>query len=397
MNKGTALTIKTRPISEVKEAAFVHNKANTEAPKEKKTPVFTRLKIRKRLQVFIVGAVLMVAIAIGACSYWGIFDFGNSAMGALTAKTVTVNINGTNTEITSRQNTVQMMLNEAGIILSDNDQCDTDLISPLKDGMEINIMKEFTYTITADGKKYQASNIPLTVAEAIDKAGIKLSESDQTSLPLDSTLNGSTDITVYRVWQDTVTEQVAIAPSITRKVDSSLSPGTNKITSEGAEGIQENSVLVTYKDGKEIKREITESKVLQEPGVTVIAYGRLEVASRSGSAHLTNEEAAAQGLKTGTTSNGSSFVYTKAITVQATAYTATGNRTATGTWPSEGTIAVDPSVIPLGTTVYIPGYGYATAEDTGGAIKGKIVDVYFDTKSECINWGRKNLTIYIVD
>ncbi len=397
MKKGTALTIKTRPNSELKEAAFVREVAALDVPQKKKIAFFKPIRIQKRIPMMITAAILMIVVVFGACSYWGVLDFGNSAMGALAAKTVTININGLNMEITSRQNTVQMMLNEAGIVLGANDKCDTDLFSPLQDDMEINILRAFTYTVMADGKSYQAESVPLTVAEAIDKVGIKLKDLDQTSLPLDSKVNGTTDISVYRVWQETVTEQASIAPTITRKVDTSLSPGANRIVSEGANGLQENAVLVTYKDGKEIERKIVNSKVLKEAGTTVIAYGRLEVASRSGSSRLSAEEAAAQGLKIGTASDGSSFAYTKSMSVQATAYTATGNRTATGTWPNEGTIAVDPSVIPLGSTVYIPGYGYARAEDTGGAIKGKIIDLYYDSKSECINWGRRNITIYILE
>ena len=397
MKKGTALTIKTRPNSELKEAAFVREVAASDFPQKKKISFFKPIRIQKRIPMMITAAILMIVVVFGACSYWGVLDFGNSAMGALAAKTVTVNINGLNMEITSRQNTVQMMLNEAGIVLGANDKCDTDLFSPLQDDMELSILQAFTYTITADGKIYQAESVPLTVAEAIDKVGIKLGDLDQTSLPLDSKVNGTTDITVYRVWQETVTAQASIAPTITRKVDTSLSPGENRIVSEGADGLQQNTVLVTYKDGKEIERKIVNSKVLKEAGTTVVAYGRLEVASRSGSYQLSAEEAAAQGLKIGTASDGSSFAYTKTMSVQATAYTATGNRTATGTWPNEGTIAVDPSVIPLGSTVYIPGYGYARAEDTGGAIKGKIIDLYYDSKSECINWGRRNITIYILE
>ena len=57
------------------------------------------------------------------------------------------------------------------------------------------------------------------------------------------------------------------------------------------------------------------------------------------------------------------------LTVHGTGYTHTGSRTATGTYPRRGTIAVDPDVIPLGTKLYVPGYGYGVAEDTGGAVQ----------------------------
>lgn len=70
--------------------------------------------------------------------------------------------------------------------------------------------------------------------------------------------------------------------------------------------------------------------------------------------------------------------------------------TATGARATRGVVAVDPDVIPLGTRLYIPGYGYATAADTGGAIKGDRIDLCFDTRSECMIWGRRTLEIIIL-
>ncbi len=91
----------------------------------------------------------------------------------------------------------------------------------------------------------------------------------------------------------------------------------------------------------------------------------------------------------------------KLIHVFATAYSAhdpgCGAYTASGTPVRHGIIAVDPSFIPLGTRVYIPGYGEAIAEDTGGAIIGDIIDLAFDTYDEVIAFGRRELDIYILD
>jgi len=82
---------------------------------------------------------------------------------------------------------------------------------------------------------------------------------------------------------------------------------------------------------------------------------------------------------------------------EATAYCYTGNRTATGTWPSRGTIAVDPEVIPLGTRLHIEGYGEGIAEDTGGAIKGHIIDLYMESEDECWDWGRRTVKVRIIE
>lgn len=92
--------------------------------------------------------------------------------------------------------------------------------------------------------------------------------------------------------------------------------------------------------------------------------------------------------------------YKKTLSVEATAYTG-GTLTAMGLKPVRdpggiSTIAVDPNVIPLGSKVYIPGYGYAIASDTGGVIKGNIIDLYMNSNDECKSWGRRQVTLHIV-
>lgn len=91
----------------------------------------------------------------------------------------------------------------------------------------------------------------------------------------------------------------------------------------------------------------------------------------------------------------------KPIKVFATAYSAydQGNSsyTATGTLVRKGEIAVDPHFIPLGTKVFIEGYGEAIAEDTGGLIKGNIVDLGFDSHEEALAFGTKEVNLYILD
>ena len=85
------------------------------------------------------------------------------------------------------------------------------------------------------------------------------------------------------------------------------------------------------------------------------------------------------------------------VTFEATAYTWTGYRTATGTWPSRGTIAVDPTIIPLGTRLFVEGYGEGIAEDTGGAIQGEIIDLYMLDRNEALSWGRRTVEVRIIE
>lgn len=87
----------------------------------------------------------------------------------------------------------------------------------------------------------------------------------------------------------------------------------------------------------------------------------------------------------------------RVLTVEATAYCYTGYRTTTGTWPSRGTIAVDPKVIPLGSRMFVEGYGWGVAADTGGAIRGNIIDVYMHSHQEAISWGRRRAEVMVFE
>ncbi|MDM8098916.1 MULTISPECIES: 3D domain-containing protein [Oceanobacillus] len=116
-----------------------------------------------------------------------------------------------------------------------------------------------------------------------------------------------------------------------------------------------------------------------------------------------NEEAAASESEEQSSDNGSPQGET--ISVEATAYTADCNGcsgvTATGVDlnqdPNAKVIAVDPNVIPLGSEVYVEGYGYATAADTGGAINGNKIDLHVPSQDEAVNFGRQQVNVTIVE
>lgn len=112
------------------------------------------------------------------------------------------------------------------------------------------------------------------------------------------------------------------------------------------------------------------------------------------------------GSKKQTLPSGSESVSGRSVTVQATGYIAMCKEGCTGVTatginlksnPNAKVIAVDPNVIPLGSKVYVPGYGYAIAGDTGGAIKGNKIDVHFPDTQTALDWGRRTIQIKIVD
>jgi 3D (Asp-Asp-Asp) domain-containing protein len=89
------------------------------------------------------------------------------------------------------------------------------------------------------------------------------------------------------------------------------------------------------------------------------------------------------------------YTVVNSFTVKAYAYTG-GGTTASGKKAGVGRIAVDPKVIPLGTVLYVEGYGVCVAADTGGNIKGKTVDLYMNSEGACRSWGKRYVTCYIL-
>ncbi len=73
-----------------------------------------------------------------------------------------------------------------------------------------------------------------------------------------------------------------------------------------------------------------------------------------------------------------------------------GGMTSRGVQTRVGVIAVDPNIIPYGSKIYVPGYGWGTALDTGGSIKGNTIDIWMPTYGQCMQWGVRNLTIKVV-
>jgi 3D (Asp-Asp-Asp) domain-containing protein len=104
-------------------------------------------------------------------------------------------------------------------------------------------------------------------------------------------------------------------------------------------------------------------------------------------------------LRLGTSSTGHSgeYVVTKTFTANTTAYTAgAGARGALGQSVHVGTCAVDPGFVSLRSELWVEGYGYAYANDTGGAVKGNVVDLYMSSRGQCVSWGRRNVTAYVI-
>lgn len=207
-----------------------------------------------------------------------------------------------------------------------------------------------------------------TVGAALKKAGFKVNELDIIEPSIETKLKDDLYVHVQRVRIVEETEEEATDFKTVEEEDSSMKKGETKTTQEGKQGKDKVTYAVTYTAGKETDRKEIDRETIEKPTDRIVHVGMIETID--------------------------GFAYTRKETFQATAYTG-GGRTASGTRARVGEIAVDPRVIPLGTTVYVEGFGLRTAEDTGGAVKGHIIDIYMSTRSECILWGRRNVTVYL--
>lgn len=191
------------------------------------------------------------------------------------------------------------------------------------------------------------------------------------------------------VTEKIITEQVEIPyETVEKDVSASGTETQDTVLQEGENGLKEVKYKVKYQDETEVERTVISETVIKEPVDKIIQISS-KVVSRSSSG--------SSGLLLAASADGTPSVSTKSVS----AYTATGNRTASGAWPEAYyTVAAGPS-IPMGSLVYIPYFanysngGWFIVQDRGGAITDGHIDVYMDTEAECRNFGRRNLEVYI--
>ena len=341
-----------------------------------------KTKIPPRRILVVMFAIILACVAVSIV--FDMWESGEVAINELTAKNVLVNINSHPQIVATNAETVDELLKEMDIKIGAEDYMDKGRNQQITDGMSIWIRQSVPVTIVVADKTYHIETQPVTVEKALSLAGITARSGDNISQPLLSYIYDETKIVVDRVDVKTETVDEYVEQDEIEEEQSYLAPGVRVTISEGSPGVNRNTYEVIYENGAEIGRELISSEKVRDPVSRVVGVGPADSTGTATKAMAT-------------TSDGASFYYTSSMTVEATAYTWTGNRTATGTWPKVGTIAVDPKVIPLGTKVYVSGYGFAVAEDTGGAIKNNIIDLYMDTNEACINWGRRNVTLYILE
>ena len=250
-------------------------------------------------------------------------------------------------------------------------------------------------TLVVDGKEKEISTFKSNVEDLLVAENIKYDSNDIVSQDLNAKLSDKMRIEVINVTEEIIKESKEVPFDVTVVEDNDLLKGETKVEEEGQTGKNELVYKITYHNGKAVEKTFLEEIVSTEPVNKVVKKGtkveEVKVASSRGES--TRRPVSANNTNSNSTSSSSRG---KHISVVATAYTGHGI-TATGTKPKWGTIAVDPSIIPYGTKVYIPQFNKTfIAEDCGGAIKGNKIDIYMNDETSVRNWGRKTIDIYIV-
>jgi len=241
---------------------------------------------------------------------------------------------------------------------------------PMSAGMPVYVDRSKPVTVQVDGKTLRTRTHREHVDEVLADLGIVLIGEDYTIPPLDAPLGNDATIRVVRVSQRFLVEQEPIPFDSTWQPDPDLEiDQPQRVLQEGVPGVFERRIRVRYEDGQEVSREVDSEHVAVLPKTKVVGYGTKIV------------------VRTLDTPSGP-IEYWRVIRMLATSYSAGTagtpksspwyGRTATGMKMSHGIVAVDPRVINLRSQVFVPGYGIGVAGDTGGAIKGRRIDLGYD-------------------
>lgn len=237
-----------------------------------------------------------------------------------------------------------------------------------------------------------------TVSDALIKAGITLGADDVINTSGETMLYDGINIVIDEVRYITKTKTKKLKFGTVCKESDDYPQGYEQVTKKGKNGQSQISTTYRYVNG-ELDTVVSQSEeIVSQPVSQVVTKGTAKTAQASNisSSTISTSNSNAVGTVAG-------MSYTKVLTGSATAYTAdAGALTSTGIPAYVGGVAVNPNVIPYGSKLYIVAdgytYGYATAVDTGGALMSgsALVDLYMSSYDECINFGRRNVKVYVL-
>jgi uncharacterized protein YabE (DUF348 family) len=302
---------------------------------------------------------------------------GSVATATAGYKTVTVQDNGQRKVIRGFTSAnVGQFLATHNYQVSTADRVTPGLAEPVKDGTVIDIEHPKSITLIDGERTSHWQTFAGTVGEFLHDMDIQLDENDKVNLSSDTKLTNGSTIRITRIRKQTSTKTTEIPFQTIRQRTDRLYVGQQRVLTHGVKGSMLIRTTSVFVNGHKVSQ--SESRKVVKPAVNQVIL----VGARPKPMTLS-----ARGV--------GSLLVVKKLTVVATAYSA-GGRTATGVDARPGVVAVDPSIIPLGSRVYIPGVGLVQAEDTGGAIHGNRIDICMSSEEAARRWGVRTVTVYIV-
>ncbi len=299
-------------------------------------------------------------------------------------KEVSVKIDGKTSKLVTRAGTVATLLAEEEINISEHDRVSPSLNTPLFPDTEIIVRHAKPVVLDINGKTRKIYTVNRDVGSVIEGLGIDTSADIKVNPSADTRVSYGMIIHLKLLnrWVEKIRTDIPF--ETTRKDDSGLDKGKTAVATKGKPGVNEKVIEHVMAGGSEIETIVRSEKQIVDPVVQIVKVGT----------RIPRPAVAAAGGPGINISRGG-----RGVTMLATAYApgtgGAGWRTATGTGVYKGIVAVDPRVIPLGTRLYIDGYGPAIAADTGGAIKGNRIDLGFSSGAEAIQFGRRSVVVHI--
>ncbi len=288
------------------------------------------------------------------------------------------------------------VLQEAGVILSADDTYTTGSVDGVS---EIRVQRAQTITVYNGDEVLHANSYGETLETLFVRLGIAMDSSVQVSAPLTTMTYDGMVVRVNRVVKYIESYTVGIPFETVYCEDPTLAKGVEKVLVQGTTGQLLCTANVVYVNAQESSRVVYQQTVIEEPVKQVIAVGTGEQVGQPSDKPLIGDGIIV--LPTGEV-----LTYTHTDQFVATAYTKTdagcNEITANGAHVKWGVVAIDPKVVPYGTRMFIVSndgayiYGLSTAEDCGGAIKNKRLDLYMDSYWECMQFGVRKCTVYFL-
>ena len=268
-------------------------------------------------------------------------------------------------------------IREAGIRLGARDVIRSST-NTLENGTILTITRIVPVNITYKGQSTTIHTDKNTIAGAVTDLGFVLPKVK--TFPAEETpVTSGMEIKVVDYEETIVTRTEKVPYNVVYQNDDTLERGIEKVVQQGTNGQATLTVRQMFHNGQPAGEEVITTDVHVAPTDHIIRTGTRDTVS---------------------TSRGD-MRFSRSYYMQATAYLPTDGDgkciTATGIRARHGVVAVDPRVIPLGSRVYVPGYGVALAADTGGAIKGKRIDLCMESRREAMKFGRRSVKVYVLE